>query len=61
MTASHQATVDHPPESRRPTAEAATPVYPAAAAEMRSGGAYAHSTLALDAAAQTNHHPACSA
>jgi hypothetical protein len=47
MTASHQATVDHPPESRRPTAEAATPVYPAAAAEMRAGGAYAHSTLAL--------------
>jgi AhpD family alkylhydroperoxidase len=138
MTASSQTTLDHPPESLRPTAEAATPVYPAAtaeiarrrthlaaethdafqafskqvfaagaldkkakqliavavahvtqcpycikahikgalregaseyelmeaiwvAAEMRAGAAYAHSTVALDAAAQTNHHPACSA
>jgi AhpD family alkylhydroperoxidase len=28
------------------------------AAEMRAGGAYAHSIVALDAAAHTNHHPA---
>jgi AhpD family alkylhydroperoxidase len=31
------------------------------AAEMRAGGAYAHSTVALDAAAHANHHPARSA
>jgi AhpD family alkylhydroperoxidase len=138
MTAPSQTTLDHPPAPRSPTVEAATPVYPAAtaeiaerrrhlaeetheafqafskqvfaagaldrkakqliavavahvtqcpycikahtkaalregaseyelmeaiwvAAEMRAGGAYAHSTLALDAAAHANHHPARSA